>query len=90
MFKNGSFWRPPPLNPYLHGTPEEEERDDDDDEESGKKGTLKDEYVFVLKSVLMDSMEILNSSSVALPVFWLYSVLLVVCTKYSCLLQWEG
>ncbi len=52
IFKNGSFWRPPPLNPYLHGTPEDEERDDDDDEddETSKKGALKDEYVYLSKS----------------------------------------
>lgn len=49
MFKNGSIWRPPPLNPYLHGTPEDEEHDDDDDEEISKKGALKDEYVYVSK-----------------------------------------
>lgn len=54
MFKNGSFWRPPPLNPYLHGAPEDEERDEEEEEESGKKGTLKDEYVYVSKSVLKD------------------------------------
>lgn len=77
MFKNGSFWRPPPLNPYLHGTPEDEERDDDEEEESGKKGTLKDEYVYVSKSVLTVSLEILNSSRMELPGF---SVLLVMCT----------
>lgn len=23
MFKTGSLWRPPPLNPYLQGMPEE-------------------------------------------------------------------
>ncbi|XP_057190523.1 U2 snRNP-associated SURP motif-containing protein isoform X1 [Triplophysa rosa] len=47
MFKNGSNWRPPPLNPYLHGATEERENDDDDDvdddEESSKKGSLKDD-----------------------------------------------
>ncbi|XP_051984742.1 U2 snRNP-associated SURP motif-containing protein-like isoform X2 [Xyrauchen texanus] len=46
MFKNGSHWRPPPLNPYLHGTPEDVELEDDDDddadEETCKKGALKD------------------------------------------------
>ncbi|TRY84162.1 hypothetical protein DNTS_026056 [Danionella cerebrum] len=45
MFKNGSIWRPPPLNPFLHGTPEEEEeeeQDEDEDEEVCKKGALKD------------------------------------------------
>lgn len=44
LFKNGSLWRPPPLNPYLHGTPQEEENDEDEEEESIKKGSLKDEY----------------------------------------------
>lgn len=46
MFKNGSLWRPPPLNPYLHGTPqeEEEEENEDEEEEGIKKGSLKDEY----------------------------------------------
>uniref|UniRef100_A0A8C2E150 U2 snRNP-associated SURP domain containing n=1 Tax=Cyprinus carpio TaxID=7962 RepID=A0A8C2E150_CYPCA len=55
IFKNGSFWRPPPLNPYLHGTPEEEERgddDDDDDDETIKKGALKDEYRDKLEELL--------------------------------------
>ncbi|XP_016395195.1 U2 snRNP-associated SURP motif-containing protein-like isoform X4 [Sinocyclocheilus rhinocerous] len=42
IFKNGSIWRPPPLNPYLHGTPEDEEHDDDEDDETSKKGALKD------------------------------------------------
>uniref|UniRef100_A0A673H6P6 U2 snRNP-associated SURP motif-containing protein n=1 Tax=Sinocyclocheilus rhinocerous TaxID=307959 RepID=A0A673H6P6_9TELE len=54
IFKNGSIWRPPPLNPYLHGTPEDEEHDDDDeeDEESSKKGSLKDEYRDKLEELL--------------------------------------
>ncbi|KAL7849327.1 hypothetical protein SRHO_G00209500 [Serrasalmus rhombeus] len=55
LFKNGSYWRPPPLNPYLHGTPEDEEGDDDDDddeEESSKKGSLKDEERDKLEEVL--------------------------------------
>uniref|UniRef100_A0A8B9KP84 U2 snRNP-associated SURP motif-containing protein n=1 Tax=Astyanax mexicanus TaxID=7994 RepID=A0A8B9KP84_ASTMX len=45
LFKNGSLWRPPPLNPYLHGTPEEEEgeEEEEEDEEGSKKGSLKDE-----------------------------------------------
>lgn len=50
MFKNGSNWRPPPLNPYLHGATEERENEDEevdvDDEESSKKGSLKDEYAY--------------------------------------------
>uniref|UniRef100_W5KFI8 U2 snRNP-associated SURP motif-containing protein n=1 Tax=Astyanax mexicanus TaxID=7994 RepID=W5KFI8_ASTMX len=45
LFKNGSLWRPPPLNPYLHGTPEEEEgeEEEEEEEEGSKKGSLKDE-----------------------------------------------
>lgn len=42
MFKNGSLWRPPPLNPYLHG-PYDDGEDDDDDDDSSKKGCLKEE-----------------------------------------------
>lgn len=46
LFRNGSFWRPPPLNPYLHGNAEEEEaeeNDEDEEEEGVKKGSLKDD-----------------------------------------------
>lgn len=39
------MWRPPPLNPYLHGTPQEEENEEDEEEDGIKKGSLKDEYV---------------------------------------------
>lgn len=42
MFKNGSLWRPPPLNPYLHGPYDEGEEEEEDDEGS-KKGSLKEE-----------------------------------------------
>ncbi|PIO27077.1 hypothetical protein AB205_0057140 [Aquarana catesbeiana] len=42
MFKNGSFWRPPPLNPYLHGMAEEQEPEPFI-EEPIKKGSLKEE-----------------------------------------------
>ncbi|XP_016150549.1 U2 snRNP-associated SURP motif-containing protein-like isoform X4 [Sinocyclocheilus grahami] len=56
IFKNGSIWRPPPLNPYLHGTPEDEEHDDDDDdeedEEGSKKGSLKDDERDKLEELL--------------------------------------
>ncbi|XP_036421289.1 U2 snRNP-associated SURP motif-containing protein isoform X8 [Colossoma macropomum] len=52
LFKNGSYWRPPPLNPYLHGTPEDEECDDDDEEESSKKGSLKDDERDKLEEML--------------------------------------
>lgn len=54
MFKNGSIWRPPPLNPYLHGATEER---DDDDEESGKKGSLKDEYACTFSCFVVHFME---------------------------------
>lgn len=46
MFKNGSFWRPPPLNPYLHGMSEEQETEAFV-EEPNKKGALKEEYGFL-------------------------------------------
>lgn len=44
MFKNGSFWRPPPLNPYLHGPYDDgEEEEGEEEEEGSKKGSLKEE-----------------------------------------------
>uniref|UniRef100_A0A671QJP1 U2 snRNP-associated SURP motif-containing protein-like n=1 Tax=Sinocyclocheilus anshuiensis TaxID=1608454 RepID=A0A671QJP1_9TELE len=52
IFKNGSIWRPPPLNPYLHGTPEDEEHDDDEDDETSKKGALKDDERDKLEELL--------------------------------------
>ncbi|KAA0719229.1 U2 snRNP-associated SURP motif-containing protein 140 kDa [Triplophysa tibetana] len=56
MFKNGSNWRPPPLNPYLHGATEERENEDEeedvDDEESSKKGSLKDDERDKLEEIL--------------------------------------
>ncbi|KAM3932207.1 U2 snRNP-associated SURP motif-containing protein isoform 2-T2 [Leptodactylus fuscus] len=51
MFKNGSFWRPPPLNPYLHGMTEEQETETFV-EEPIKKGTLKEEQRDKLEEVL--------------------------------------
>ncbi|XP_075426207.1 U2 snRNP-associated SURP motif-containing protein isoform X3 [Ascaphus truei] len=51
MFKNGSFWRPPPLNPYLHGMTEEQETEAFVDEPI-KKGTLKEEQRDKLEEVL--------------------------------------
>lgn len=42
MFKNGSLWRPPPLNPYMHGSAEDEE-EEEEEQEPGKKGCLKEE-----------------------------------------------
>ncbi|XP_060743646.1 U2 snRNP-associated SURP motif-containing protein [Tachysurus vachellii] len=52
LFKNGSLWRPPPLNPYLHGTPQEEENDEDEEEEGIKKGSLKDDERDKLEEIL--------------------------------------
>ncbi|XP_075717583.1 U2 snRNP-associated SURP motif-containing protein isoform X7 [Rhinoderma darwinii] len=51
MFKNGSFWRPPPLNPYLHGMTEEQETETLV-EEPIKKGSLKEEQRDKLEEVL--------------------------------------
>lgn len=42
MFKNGSLWRPPPLNPYLHG-PYDDGEEEEEEEEASKKGSLKEE-----------------------------------------------
>lgn len=60
MFKNGSFWRPPPLNPYLHGMSEEQETEAFV-EEPNKKGALKEEYELpsLYSPVLTDNMLIL-------------------------------
>ena len=45
MFRGGSIWRPPLLNPYLHGDEEagEEEESPSLEEELLKKGQLKTE-----------------------------------------------
>ncbi|XP_073435211.1 U2 snRNP-associated SURP motif-containing protein isoform X4 [Dendrobates tinctorius] len=51
MFKNGSFWRPPPLNPYIHGMTEEQETETFV-EEPIKKGSLKEEQRDKLEEVL--------------------------------------
>ncbi|XP_075617260.1 U2 snRNP-associated SURP motif-containing protein isoform X9 [Balearica regulorum gibbericeps] len=51
MFKNGSFWRPPPLNPYLHGMSEEQETEAFV-EEQNKKGALKEEQRDKLEEIL--------------------------------------
>lgn len=60
MFKNGSFWRPPPLNPYLHGMSEEQETEAFV-EEPNKKGALKEEYELpsLYSPVLTDNMLVL-------------------------------
>ncbi|XP_033884714.2 U2 snRNP-associated SURP motif-containing protein-like isoform X2 [Acipenser ruthenus] len=51
MFKNGSMWQPPPLNPYLHGTVEDEQ-ETEIEEEPSKKGSLKEEQRDKLEEVL--------------------------------------
>ncbi|KAM9839463.1 U2 snRNP-associated SURP motif-containing protein isoform 4-T4 [Aulostomus maculatus] len=51
MFKNGSLWRPPPLNPYLHG-PYDDGEEEEEDEESSKKGCLKEEERDKLEEML--------------------------------------
>ncbi|XP_029553637.1 U2 snRNP-associated SURP motif-containing protein isoform X3 [Salmo trutta] len=52
MFKNGSLWRPPRLNPYLHGNFEEGEGPEEEEEEPGKKGCLKEEERDQLEEML--------------------------------------
>ncbi|XP_043558706.1 U2 snRNP-associated SURP motif-containing protein isoform X3 [Chiloscyllium plagiosum] len=49
MFKNGSFWRPPPLNPYLQEILEETESRA---EENVKKGQLKEDQRDKLEELL--------------------------------------
>lgn len=43
MFRGGSLWKPPLLNPYLHGDEEIEEISFPSQEEELKKGQLKAE-----------------------------------------------
>lgn len=43
MFRGGSLWKPPLLNPYLHGDEEPEEGSFSSQEEEPKKGHLKAE-----------------------------------------------
>lgn len=40
MFKGGSIWKPPPLNPFLQGMPEELIRQEEIEDEKNKKGSL--------------------------------------------------
>ncbi|XP_071542490.1 U2 snRNP-associated SURP motif-containing protein isoform X2 [Panulirus ornatus] len=40
MFKNGSIWKPPPLNPFLQGMPEELIKREEEEEDKNKKGSL--------------------------------------------------
>ncbi|XP_041125799.1 U2 snRNP-associated SURP motif-containing protein-like isoform X2 [Polyodon spathula] len=51
MFKNGSMWQPPPLNPYLHGTVEDDQ-ETEIEEEPSKKGALKEEQRDKLEEIL--------------------------------------
>ncbi|TKS87681.1 U2 snRNP-associated SURP motif-containing protein 140 kDa [Collichthys lucidus] len=51
MFKNGSLWRPPPLNPYLHG-PYDDGDEEEEEEEGSKKGCLKEEERDKLEEML--------------------------------------
>ncbi|XP_041823801.1 U2 snRNP-associated SURP motif-containing protein isoform X3 [Melanotaenia boesemani] len=51
MFKNGSLWRPPPLNPYLHG-PYDDGEEEEEEEEGNKKGCLKEEERDKLEEML--------------------------------------
>ncbi|XP_027861071.1 U2 snRNP-associated SURP motif-containing protein isoform X2 [Xiphophorus couchianus] len=51
MFKNGSLWRPPPLNPYLHG-PYDDGDEEEEEEEGNKKGSLKEEERDKLEEML--------------------------------------
>ncbi|XP_037136000.1 U2 snRNP-associated SURP motif-containing protein isoform X1 [Syngnathus acus] len=51
MFKNGSLWRPPPLNPYLHG-PYDEGEEEEEEEDSLKKGCLKEDERDKLEEML--------------------------------------
>ncbi|KAL4635858.1 U2 snRNP-associated SURP motif-containing protein [Arapaima gigas] len=51
MFKNGSLWRPPPLNPYLHGTLDDND-ESEEEEEASKKGCLKEDERDKLEEIL--------------------------------------
>ncbi|XP_034428525.1 U2 snRNP-associated SURP motif-containing protein isoform X3 [Hippoglossus hippoglossus] len=51
MFKNGSFWHPPPLNPYLHG-PYDDGDEEEDDEDGIRKGCLKEDERDKLEEML--------------------------------------
>ncbi|XP_017262001.1 U2 snRNP-associated SURP motif-containing protein isoform X4 [Kryptolebias marmoratus] len=51
MFKNGSLWRPPPLNPYLHG-PYDDGEEGEEEDEANKKGCLKEEERDKLEEML--------------------------------------
>lgn len=40
MFEDGSIWKPPPLNPFLQGMPEELIQSEDEEDDKNKKGSL--------------------------------------------------
>ncbi|XP_048883620.1 U2 snRNP-associated SURP motif-containing protein isoform X2 [Brienomyrus brachyistius] len=50
MFRGGSLWRPPALNPYLHGS--EDGNEEEEEEEELKKGQLKAEHRDKLENIL--------------------------------------
>uniref|UniRef100_A0A3B3TGI6 Zgc:163098 n=1 Tax=Paramormyrops kingsleyae TaxID=1676925 RepID=A0A3B3TGI6_9TELE len=50
MFRGGSLWRPPALNPYLHGS--EDGNEEEEEEEELKKGQLKAEHRDRLENIL--------------------------------------
>ncbi|XP_051950316.1 U2 snRNP-associated SURP motif-containing protein-like isoform X1 [Xyrauchen texanus] len=52
MFRGGSLWKPPLLNPYLHGDEEAEESSFPSQEEEQKKGQLKPENRERLEALL--------------------------------------
>ncbi|XP_026105261.1 U2 snRNP-associated SURP motif-containing protein-like [Carassius auratus] len=52
MFRGGSLWKPPLLNPYLHGDEEPEESSFPSQEEEPKKGHLKAEHREKLEALL--------------------------------------
>ncbi|XP_035382746.1 U2 snRNP-associated SURP motif-containing protein isoform X2 [Electrophorus electricus] len=52
MFRCGSLWKPPVLNPYLHGDEEQEDGSSPSQEEELKKGQLKTEHREQLEALL--------------------------------------
>lgn len=60
MFKDGSFWRPPPLNPYTQGMPDELVGQDHssnvslDGEEAERKGQLSESQRDRLEDLLRE------------------------------------
>ncbi|KAA0202237.1 hypothetical protein HAZT_HAZT006479 [Hyalella azteca] len=40
MFEGGSIWKPPPVDPFLQGMPEELVKQDQEEEEKNKRGSL--------------------------------------------------